>query len=91
MSSRKGVFRAPDGVFDLRARDTPRSKRESLKNVGVRASRVLVNKGGVAYGDESRIVSLDWTLLNFLFLRGTALFKAGIHKGIPRGVRMVKI
>lgn len=64
MFSREGVFRATDGMLDSLSRDTPRSKCEFHKNVGVRASRILVNKGGVAYGDQSRIVSLDVTFLN---------------------------
>ncbi len=56
------VFRAPGEVFDPRTGDTSRSLRDGRKtdkNVGVRASRNLVNKGGVAYGDESGSVSLD--------------------------------
>jgi hypothetical protein len=61
-----GVFRAPEGVLDLPARDTPRSQRENEnKNVGVRASRKPVNKGGVAYGDKFKIVSLDFLLWKF--------------------------
>jgi hypothetical protein len=77
------VFRATSIVLDLCTGDAPRSLREASgnanKNVGVRASRNSVNKGGVAYGDESRIVSLD-----SLLVKGLHHQTPEIHKGIPK-------
>ena len=68
-----GVFRATDGVLDFRTRDTPRSKsgENQKQNVGVRASRMCAKKGGVAYGDQSRIVSLDFTFVKNFGRTGT--------------------
>lgn len=77
-----GVFRAPGRVFDLCAWDTPRSKREGKKNVGVRASRNTVTEVGVANGDEFKIVSLSSSFCEFL-VGGSTPYKASLHKGIP--------